>query len=93
MNDVVWTATALANLRAIRSYLEEFNPRAAADVAEELITRGNTLVGFPYRGRPVSGNGLRELVTAYPYIIRYRITGGTVFILRIRHTARRPTVP
>jgi plasmid stabilization system protein ParE len=33
------------------------------------------------------------LVTVYPYIIRYRIVGNTVRILRVRHTARRPTSP
>ncbi len=36
---------------------------------------------------------MRELVSAYPYIIRYRIDGDTVVILRIRHTSRRPTNP
>jgi hypothetical protein len=29
-------------------------------------------------------------VAVPPYLIRYRIAGDTVFILRIRHGARRP---
>ena len=37
--------------------------------------------------------GLRELVTDYPYIIRYFIDGNKIVILRVRHTARRPTKP
>ncbi|HEX3990971.1 MAG TPA: type II toxin-antitoxin system RelE/ParE family toxin [Acetobacteraceae bacterium] len=37
------------------------------------------------------GTDTRELVTAYPYIIRYRIVGDQVRILRVRHTSRRPT--
>jgi plasmid stabilization system protein ParE len=50
-------------------------------------------VTFPHRGRPVPGTDKRELVTAYPYIIRYRIVGDVVRILRVRHTSRRPTNP
>ena len=33
---------------------------------------------------------MRELVTAYPYIIRYRVTRNDVVIPRVRHTSRRP---
>jgi plasmid stabilization system protein ParE len=36
---------------------------------------------------------MRELVTNYPYIIRYRVVGNTVRILRVRHMSRRPTNP
>jgi plasmid stabilization system protein ParE len=36
---------------------------------------------------------MRELVTCYPYIIRYRVQGDIVMILRVRHTSRRPTNP
>jgi len=36
---------------------------------------------------------MRELVTARPYIIRYRIVGDEVVILRVRHAAQRPTDP
>jgi toxin ParE1/3/4 len=67
--------------------------RAAAVVALTLRDEGNGLVNFPHRGRPVPGTTMRELVSAYPYIIRYRIDGDSVVILRIRHTSRRPTIP
>jgi plasmid stabilization system protein ParE len=36
---------------------------------------------------------MRELVSVSPSIIRYRIEGDDVIILRIRHTARRPRRP
>jgi plasmid stabilization system protein ParE len=71
----------------------EFNPRAAAHVAETLRDQANSLVHFPGRGRPVPGTNLRELVAAYPYIIRYRVDGDVVVILPVRHTSRRPTSP
>ncbi len=93
LTKVVWSNTALAHLRFIRAYVEQFNPRAARALAEGLVAASNSLVTFPHRGRPVPGTDKRELVTAYPYIIRYRIVGDVVRILRVRHTSRRPTNP
>jgi plasmid stabilization system protein ParE len=81
----------LANLQAIREYIRQFNPHAATKVAAEIIETGDGLANFPYRGRSVGKGPLREVVTAYPYTIRYRINDGDVIILRVRHTARRPT--
>lgn len=94
MHEVVWSDTALAQLDAIGIYLERFNPKAAAEVAAHLLDAGNSLENFPHRGRPVPGTSMRELTTDYPYIIRYRVArDGIVRILRVRHTARRPTKP
>jgi toxin ParE1/3/4 len=93
LNEVVWSGTALAQLRFIRACIEQFNPRAARELADGLIAAGDSLVNFPLRGRPVPGTDLRELVTAHPYIIRYRVIGNRVRILRVRHTAQRPTNP
>jgi addiction module RelE/StbE family toxin len=93
LNEVVWTDTALANLQVIRAYIRQFNPAAAVKVAQSLVEAANSLSRFPHRGRPVRDTTMRELVTSYPYIIRYRVAGERVIILRIRHTSRRPTIP
>jgi addiction module RelE/StbE family toxin len=90
---VVWTDVAADAVERIYDYLVAFNPQAAAHVAETLREQGNRLAHFPHRGRAVPGTSMRELVTAYPYIIRYRVDGDTVVILRVRHTSRRPTRP
>ena len=90
---IVWTKPALAAILRAYDYICDFNPRAAMHVAESLRDAGNSLVDFPHRGRPVRGTDMRELVTAYPYIIRYRVRGDEVVILRIRHTSRRPRIP
>jgi addiction module RelE/StbE family toxin len=90
---IVWTEPALDAIRRAYDYLFEFNPHAAMHVAESLRDEGNSLVNFPYRGRPVPGTDMRELVVSYPYIIRYRIVGNEVVILRVRHASRRPTNP
>jgi addiction module RelE/StbE family toxin len=93
LNEVVWSRAALAQIRVIRAYVEQFNPRAARALANDLIVAGNALVNLPRRGRKVPGTDMRELVTAHPYIIRYRVVGTTVRILRVRHMAQRPTNP
>jgi addiction module RelE/StbE family toxin len=90
---VVWTEPALDGIASAYDYLVQFNPRAAAHVAETLLKEGDGLEHFPERGRRVPGTNMRELVTSYPYIIRYRIEGDVVVILRVRHTSRRPTNP
>jgi len=38
----------------------------------------------------MASGGMRELTVIYPYILRYRLTGGVVSIVRIRHGARQP---
>jgi toxin ParE1/3/4 len=57
------------------------------------MAAGNSLEHFLHRGRSVPRTDMRELVTAYPYVIRYRVVGDVVRILRVRHTSRRPTNP
>ena len=93
LNKVIWSNPALGHLRSIRAYIEQFNPGAAQQLALALVEAANSLETFPHRGRLVPGTGNRELVTAYPYIIRYRIAGNTVRLLRIRHTSRHPANP
>ena len=93
LSEVIWTDPALDHLDAIQTYIEQFNLRAARQVADGLKAAGNSLANFPHRGRRVPGTELRELVAAYSYIIRYYIDGNRIVILRVRHTARRPTNP
>jgi toxin ParE1/3/4 len=93
LTPVVWTFSALADLEGIRRYIGNFNPRAAQDMAARIIAAGNSLANFPHRGRSVPGTQLRETVLVRPYIIRYRIEPDRVVILRVRHSARRPTRP
>jgi plasmid stabilization system protein ParE len=47
----------MAQLRAIRAYLEQFNPEAAERLAARLVAAGNSLRSFPRRGRFVPGTG------------------------------------
>jgi toxin ParE1/3/4 len=79
----------LADLRAIRAYIEQFSPLAAQRIALRLGAAGESLRDQSERGREVRG-GLRELVIIQPYILRYQVSGDVISIVRIRHAARRP---
>jgi len=90
---VVWTEPGLDDVFEISDYLQGVNPVAAVKVTRTLRMAANGLTAFPHRGRRVRGTEMREIGTKYPYLIRYRVEGEAVYILRIRHTARRPTKP
>jgi toxin ParE1/3/4 len=87
---VIWSPAALREIEQIYRYLTQFNPSAAAKLADELFSAGDSLETLPNRGRPVPGTALRELTVVYPYIIRYRIADDHVRILRVRHGRRQP---
>ena len=84
---IVWTDDAVANLEAIFTYVSAFNAAAAGALANRLIAVADSLATFPHRGRDVGG-GRREMTTVWPYILRYRVDGDTLIILRVRHGAR-----
>jgi addiction module RelE/StbE family toxin len=86
---VVWTAEAVENLEAIATYIEAFNPVAAVRVVQRLVALAKSLAEFSERGRD-AGGGRREMTIVPPYVLRYRVDGDRVFILRIRHGARDP---
>ncbi len=86
---VTLTATALLELRGIRDYIRQFNPIAADRISDKLIAACDSLAYAPHRGRPIGANR-RELLSVWPYIIRYSVGEDEVVILRIRHGKRRP---
>ena len=87
MRRIIWAALAVDDLKSIRDYIGQFNPAAAARVAERLVTTADSLEEFADRGR-AAANSTRELLAVWPYIIRYRIEAERVVILRIRHGHR-----
>ncbi|RZJ41352.1 MAG: type II toxin-antitoxin system RelE/ParE family toxin [Brevundimonas sp.] len=89
MRRVVWSPGAQEDLRAIRIYTAGFSTRAAARLYMALGKAGESLTEFPERGRPVKP-GVRELTLVKPYVLRYAVVGSEVWVLSIRHAARRP---
>jgi addiction module RelE/StbE family toxin len=85
---VVWAPNAVREVSRIHDYIAAFNPRAAARLAAQLYEAGASLAEHAERGRPVPATALRELAIVNPYIIRYRVKGNVVRILRVRHGAQ-----
>ena len=88
MRRIVWSDQAREDLIGIGQYIAGFSPRAARQVAAGLIDLSESLDEFSDRGRPVRP-GVRELTTFQPYIIRYAIHETEVWIITLRHSARR----
>lgn len=87
LRQIHWTDEAVGNLEAIVTYISAFNPAAAGRLAERLIELADSLAEYSERGRE-AGEGRREMTTVWPYILRYRVDGDKVLILRIRHGAQ-----
>ncbi|MEI9805332.1 MAG: type II toxin-antitoxin system RelE/ParE family toxin [Pseudolabrys sp.] len=86
---VIYLRGALRDLEAIRSYIAQENPDAAGKVVDRIEQAIARLDVLPLSGRP-SLNGTRLLsVPGYPYVVIHRVSGATVRIVAIFHTARR----
>ena len=85
-----WLNAALADLRAIKTYIAEENPEAASRVIASIRNEANILLNQPNIGRAGRISDTRELIIAqYPYIVAYREQNGEVQILAVVHTSRR----
>ncbi|MBI4829079.1 MAG: type II toxin-antitoxin system RelE/ParE family toxin [Nitrospinae bacterium] len=90
MPGVKWTRSALANLDEQARYIASDDPEAARRTVARIAAAAALLAAHPAMGRPGRVAGTRELVVAgTPFIIPYRVTAGTVEILRVLHTSRR----
>jgi toxin ParE1/3/4 len=83
----------LAALFAPRSreplhWLNDRNPRAAAQVGEDVLTSVEQFETFPLSGREGRRAHTREMViVGRPYVVIYRILDADVVILRVLHGA------
>jgi len=87
----IWSPEAIADLVALRAYVEEDNPAAAQRIALHILHNVESLLpNRPQMGRPGRVPGTRELVIPRtPFIVPYRLVGNTIQIVRVFHGARR----
>ncbi|MBW6527104.1 type II toxin-antitoxin system RelE/ParE family toxin [Sphingomonas sp. RHCKR7] len=90
MAEVIRSAAALAEVDQIVAYIELFDRAAAERLKQRLHRVADSLSDFPKRGRPMR-DGSRELATVPPYLLRYDVAGDMVYVLSVRHGARRPS--
>jgi toxin ParE1/3/4 len=89
---VVWSATAVEDLKGIVQYISLDDNDAAAKLADRIIQRFETASRLPYSNRVVpekDEESIREAILK-PYRLIYQIDSnrGLIHILRIWHAAR-----
>jgi toxin ParE1/3/4 len=88
---VRYTPRAFADREAIFDYLEQRSPQGALNVKRAIGNSILRLEHFPYSAPATDEPGVRELIIpGRPYKVYYRVVRDEVWILHIRHTARRP---
>lgn len=92
--NVAYAPRALRDLEGIASYLSQRSPAGALNVLATIKSSIEALAAFPEIGRVVDNAEHRRFpVLRYPHAVFYRIAGGELLILHVRHTARRPIGP
>jgi toxin ParE1/3/4 len=87
--EIVWRASALNDLEAIREFIAQDNPPAAARILTSIRVAVDRLGRHPGLGRAGRVEGTRELIISNaPYIVAYRVVENQVRILAIVHTSR-----
>jgi plasmid stabilization system protein ParE len=88
---VRYTPRAKADLDAIFQHLDARAPAAAQSVKSTIERRIAWLADFPLIAPATDQAGVYELtIVRYPYKVYYEISDDEVWILHVRHTARRP---
>jgi toxin ParE1/3/4 len=85
---VVWTPEAQQDRADIWDYIAADNPRAAVAMDQLFSDAAARLVDHPKLGRPGKISGTRELIAHENYRLVYEISGETVWLLTLIHTAR-----
>ena len=85
-----WTEAAAVDLERIADYLFSNAPDRASRLVRSIYEAPETLLSFPYRGRPGKKAGTRELVLLpLPWIVVYTVSDEVVHVVRILHGAQR----
>lgn len=85
---VIWTPEALQDRTDVWDYIATDNPRAAVRMDELFSDAAARLADHPKLGRPGKIQGTRELVPHESYRLVYEISGESVWMLALVHTAR-----
>lgn len=85
---IEWGEDALSDLRTILRFIQERNPSAADDAADEIDKRVDQLRSFPRQGRAGRVSGTRELVVKPTYVVVYTENENEIAILRVLHTSQ-----
>ena len=83
---VRWLDDSKNDLKDLRRYIAQDNPRAARSVVKKVLFTVELLADQPELGRQGRIVNTRELIIAStPYIVPYRFKNGAIEILRVFH--------
>ena len=85
---VLWAVAAERDRASIFDYLSEESPLAAIRMDEIFAEAVSRLPDHPYLGKAGQISGTRELIPHESYRLLYEVTGETIRILALVHTAR-----
>jgi toxin ParE1/3/4 len=80
---VVWSRSALEDLREIRRYIAQYQPQTAAKVAARIRKARDLLRRYPLAGHEGREPGTREVVVDKRYIVIHQVTEEAVEILGV----------
>jgi len=88
---VRFTPRARTDLRQILEYLDQRSPQGARNVKFAIKKTIQFIGWYPQAGRIGGVKETRVLpVGRYPYLIYWAVEGSEVWLIHIRHAARRP---
>jgi plasmid stabilization system protein ParE len=83
-----WSPAARRDVVRLREFIEPHNPAAARRAAVSLKKAVKFLMTYPGIGKRLDGRDERELFVPFGqrgYILRYRLDGDTIVIVKIWH--------
>ena len=89
MMEVVWFKKAIWDLKSVRDYISQDNPKAAQKVVQSIKDKVSVLSEQPGIGRLGRVPNTKELIVGQsPFILPYRVRDNKIEILRVLHTSR-----
>lgn len=86
--NLLWTPAAYRDVIRLRKFLESKDSRAAQRASTTIRMAVSVIADNPYIKNKIEGREDRELFTPFGkngYILRYRIEGENILLLRIWH--------
>ena len=83
-----WTTSAERDLVRLHAFLASVNPRAAAQVVQQLVAGAEQLLTYPHLGVPLEEFVPRDVrrVIIGDYEMRYELADTEIYILRLWHS-------
>ncbi|PJI41456.1 MAG: hypothetical protein CTR54_13745 [Rhizobium sp.] len=87
---ILWAGSALLELIALRAYIAQYHPQAAARIAAEIVATAELLVLNPALGTALPKPGYRRLVIGGTvYVLIYRLRDEDLEIVEVFDARRR----